>query len=93
MSYPRSTFGDMADEVMDGYTDIYDQLIETDVLELRDLARKNEKRAEALCALLYDLSGRIGMDEALEACREHMDEASVLLLDAAISRGREIARG
>jgi hypothetical protein len=28
MSHPRSTFGDMADEVMDGYTDIYDQLRE-----------------------------------------------------------------
>ncbi|HUW00841.1 MAG TPA: hypothetical protein VMW08_00685 [Acidimicrobiales bacterium] len=30
----------MSDEPMDGYPDIYDQLVETDPLELRDRARR-----------------------------------------------------
>ena len=79
-------------DLMGGYPDIFDQLVDTDPLELRDLARKNEARVDALCVLLYDLSGRSEIDEALDACREHMGEASVVLMDAAISRGREITR-
>jgi hypothetical protein len=32
----------MADELMDGYPDIYDQLVDTDPLALRDRARRLE---------------------------------------------------
>lgn len=93
MSHPRSTVVDMADEVMDGYPDIYDQLVDTNPLELRDRCRAAVAKADALCALLYDLSGCGGMDGAIEFCRARMDEASVLLMDAAIERGREIEHG
>lgn len=71
------------------YDDI-DVLIDTDPIELGHRCRRAERESQALCALLYDLNGRSGVDEALHDCREHMEPDAVILLDAAIARGREI---
>lgn len=51
---------------------------------------KADVSRDRLCALLYDLHDRSGMDEALETCREHMHPDAVELLDLAIEAGRDV---
>ena len=38
----------MADEVMDGYNDLYDQLVDTDPLRLRDLLYERDAEVKRL---------------------------------------------
>jgi len=40
----------MTDELMDGYPDIYDQLVDMDTLELRDRCRRAERALVAVTA-------------------------------------------
>lgn len=46
-----------------------------------------------LCRLIYDIMGRGGVDDAMEYCREFMEEDCpelLELLDLAVERGREL---
>jgi len=52
------------------------------------VGERPEITLEMVCEVLYDLSGRGGMDEALDACFQFMDPADVAVLDAAIELGR-----
>jgi len=76
--------GDEVDELLDRIK----QLEKT--LQAQRKAPPGGMTVEDLCALLYDLSIRGGMDEAFDNCRLHMAAEDVERLDRAIAYGASI---
>jgi len=52
-------------DLMDGYPDIYDQLVDTNPLELRDLCRQKDAEIDELRALLAPFAAEIEFVEGL----------------------------